>query len=206
MGGRKTVIPERIEIERERGREGGGMREREWVERTMDGPQLGAAQLRGWPRCHALTWHVINVLQDNDNKPISYSSRNSCPYRTFPSFPIVLPPSAAHFTSRAIQGARLFKRQLQNLLFHCWRKSPGIAFALYQRLPQRATNAEFQTREFQSCARIDLRSHHRDIETSMISIGSNTLAGTEIVPYIYLTSQHMQSYTFQHWKYGKSNL
>lgn len=60
------MILERIEIER--GREGGkeeeedeeegeraGEREREQAERTMDGPQLRCAQLRGWPRCHALT-------------------------------------------------------------------------------------------------------------------------------------------------------
>jgi len=51
------VIPERIEIER--GWEGGGMRGRERERERMSGedygPQLRCAQLRGWPRCHALT-------------------------------------------------------------------------------------------------------------------------------------------------------
>lgn len=158
----------------------------------MDGPQLRCAQLRGWPRCHALTWRVINVLQDNDNKPISYPIWHSCPYRPSPPpcpTPPLHPSIPLSLHQRAIQGARLFKRQLQNLLFRYWRKSPGIAFALYQRLPQRATNAEFQTWEFQSCARGSILGHITGISKPgyMISIGSNT--DGEIVLYIYLASR-----------------
>lgn len=63
-GEKKTVILERIEIER-------GERQGERAEGKDYGWTSAALRQRGWPRCHALTWRVINVLQDNDNKPIS---------------------------------------------------------------------------------------------------------------------------------------